>query len=548
MAQMTNPIQTTQDLIKKVLGFLESSPWSDLYSARLKVLFEKADFPCELAIAGRVKAGKSSFLNALLGEDLALVGTTETTATINFFKYGRPFDSRHPVRVVWDDGKEEWQTRQFLDSLQGNTKEVLDRAKRIDHLEYFVENPILHNITLVDTPGTGALVDEHEDRVNAYLSVEKEALRKKHNDQSVLLKDRADAVIVITEHVPTATTSELISRFNSNTSSFNSLGVMTKIDTENVTTQDWHRRCEEYSAMLKQQLNTIVPVSAGVYRATNRLHDENKLTQMQNQLRLIPNEDGYFDELVGNSTIFLSKEAEVEEMFTAFGLPYEARKALVGKLDWRVFYTIACELYNNNVETAVAHLIEYSGMEKVRDLLDRQFFNRSRAIRCMKIVTEVHTILEEINNRRLYDSRFESNNRDNYLKIITSATADKDIKDAFRKFVERNICTKEQYKKYEEGVIKLLRDVEQLQQSFKGTDKNTEALMLLEKKHKSFRPTEVEELEKLFGKHGSTNNAYERAYVAKRQAIWRARSQQTSDNDVRKIIESAIHAYGTIQF
>lgn len=544
---MTNPIHQTQELIVSVLKFIENTPWGDIYSSRLNILHDKADFPCELAIAGRVKAGKSSFLNALLGDDLAMVGTTETTATINFFKYGCPLDSLHPVKVIWDDGREEWQTRQFLDSLQGKTKEILTRAKSIDHLEYFVENPILHNITLVDTPGTGALVEEHENRVNDYLSVEKEALRKKHNDQSIMLKDRADAVIVITEHVPTATTSELISRFNSNTSSFNSLGVMTKIDTEEVSTDDWHRRCEEYSAMLKQQLNTIVPVSAGVYRAVRRLQQEKRLKQMQDKLRLIPNEDGYFEELVGNSTIFLSNEEDVNEMFSTFGLSYNDRRNLVGNLDWRVFYTIARQLYEHSVEDAVAQLIDYSGMEKVKELLDRQFFNRSRAIRCMKIINEVHSILEEINIRRLYETRFETNNRDNYLKIISSSNADTDVKNAFTRFVERNICTKEQYKRYESELIRLLQDVEKLQQSFNGTDKNTEALMLLEKKHKSFRSSEIEELEKLFGKYG-TEMVYDRAYVAKRQSLWRARSQQVSDSDVRKIIEIAIHAYGTIKY
>ena len=68
-----NPIQQTQELIKQVLTFMEQSPWRDMYTTRLQVLHEKADFPCELAIAGRVKAGKSSFLNALLGDDLAMV-------------------------------------------------------------------------------------------------------------------------------------------------------------------------------------------------------------------------------------------------------------------------------------------------------------------------------------------------------------------------------------------------------------------------------------------------------------------------------------------
>lgn len=544
--ETTNPIQTTQNLIWRIFEYVDKTPWSEVYVPRLNVLNEKTELPCELAIVGRVKAGKSSFLNALLGEDLALVGTTETTATINFFKFGRPVDAAHPVRVIWDDGREEWQTQSFLDSLQGNTKEVLIRARKIDHLEYFVDNPILHNITLVDTPGTGALVDEHEERINDYLSSDREALRKKHNDQSVALKEKADAVIVITEHVPTATTNELITRFNSGTSSFNSLGVMTKIDTEDVTFADWKRRSSEYASMLKQQLNTIVPVSAGIYRAVKNMQNNGQLSSMQKKLRLIPNDEGYFEELVGQSNIFLSEEPDVTEMFESFGLSLADRRALVGRLDWRVFYSLARELYYNDVDKAVVNLIEYSGMEQVKNLLERQFFNRSRIIRCAKIVDELHSILDEIANRRLYEARFESNNRETYLKIIASATADKDVKEAFKRFVERKICTKEQYQNYEKELKGLIIAVESLQQNFRGTDKKTEALLLLEQKSTCFTPAEIQELERLFGKHSSDSVPYDRAYVARRQAFWRSRLHRTADIDACQIIEIAIHAYGTL--
>jgi GTPase Era involved in 16S rRNA processing len=43
--------------------------------------------PCVVAVVGRVKVGKSTFVNALLGEDLPKVGSTETTATTNYFTY-----------------------------------------------------------------------------------------------------------------------------------------------------------------------------------------------------------------------------------------------------------------------------------------------------------------------------------------------------------------------------------------------------------------------------------------------------------------------------
>ena len=540
-----SPIVQTQLLIDNVIAFISGTPWIDIYNARLEILKEKASFPCELAIAGRVKAGKSSFLNALLGEDLAMVGTTETTATINFFRYGRPQDPMFPVKVVWDNGKEEWQSKAFLDSLQGTSKATLQRAQKIDHLEYFVENPILHNITLVDTPGTGALVQEHEQRVNNYLSVEEEQLRKKHNDQSVAIKDRADAVIIMTDHVPTAKTDELVARFKDNTSAFNSLGVMTKIDTENETVEGWNKRCEQYSSMLRKQLNTIIPVSAGVYRAVQKLRQQNRLEQMQRMLRQIPNEGNLFDELVCSSTIFLGDGDEETELFSAFSLSIDDRKALAEGLPWRVFYVIAKELYYNDVEEACKHLIAYSGMEHLKDMLEKQFFNRSRIIRCARIVNEVHSILEEIKNRRFYDTRFEVNNRDEYLKLVKESCASVNIKKALTNFIETNICTKAQYEANEKEVYSLIKQTEEIQQSFQGTDNQNEALILLERKQSSFRPNEIKELEWLFGKYADANNAIDVSLYGQRQSFWRARSHQVADSEIKHIIELAIHAYGT---
>src|SRR5262252_9083775 len=63
-------------------------------------LAAQVDQPCVVAVVGRMKAGKSTFINALLGEDLARVGATETTATINYFRYGKPNPAR-PVRCHW---------------------------------------------------------------------------------------------------------------------------------------------------------------------------------------------------------------------------------------------------------------------------------------------------------------------------------------------------------------------------------------------------------------------------------------------------------------
>src|SRR3990170_662723 len=109
---------------------------------RMEELAKQVHQPCVVAVVGRVKVGKSTFVNALLREDLAKVGTTETTATINYFSYGSP-DPDPPVRCHWRGGKVTDERRAFLDGLQGNDLETLRRAGGIEQPGNFFSQPLL---------------------------------------------------------------------------------------------------------------------------------------------------------------------------------------------------------------------------------------------------------------------------------------------------------------------------------------------------------------------------------------------------------------------
>ncbi len=82
-----------------------------------------------LVIAGEFNAGKSTFINALLGVELQEVGVTPTTSHIHLLKYGEEESSRALEAGVW-----------------------LHTAPA----------ELLRNINIVDTPGTNAIVREHE--------------------------------------------------------------------------------------------------------------------------------------------------------------------------------------------------------------------------------------------------------------------------------------------------------------------------------------------------------------------------------------------------
>src|ERR687889_2012175 len=259
---------------------------------RLEVLATQVHEPCVVAVVGRVKVGKSTFVNALLGEDLAKVGTTETTATINYFTFGTP-DPERPVRCHWRSGKVTDESRAFLDGLQGNDLVTLRRADGIDHLEYFLPNPLLKQITLVDTPGTSAVVDEHQDRTAEFMQLNNQ-LRDRHDRDTRRLGDTADAVIYLVGQVAKVTDRAFLQEFTQTTggrsSALNAIGILSKIELQPEVLARRHELSAKIASQLKDSLNTVIPVAAGVRRASDRLLENGRsgLERMVTTLRRIP--------------------------------------------------------------------------------------------------------------------------------------------------------------------------------------------------------------------------------------------------------------------
>src|SRR5262249_47962955 len=168
----------------------------------------------------------------LLGDDKAVVGSTETTATINHFVYGRP-DPARPVRCFWRGGRVTEESSEFLASLQGNDLETLERAEGLDHLEYLVPHPLLKTVVVVDTPGRGAVVERHEERSAAFLDAERR-LRARHDAESKRIHQAADAVVYLVGAVARASDREILDQFvtasGNDAKAMNTLGVLAKID------------------------------------------------------------------------------------------------------------------------------------------------------------------------------------------------------------------------------------------------------------------------------------------------------------------------------
>jgi hypothetical protein len=107
--------------------------------------------PLRLAFAGRVKAGKSTLLNALVGEELAPTDASECTKVVTWY-----VGSDHPeVLLHARDGTVSPRPyRRESGPVDVDLGRPLDE---VDYLEIRWPSARLHSLTLIDTPGLASL-------------------------------------------------------------------------------------------------------------------------------------------------------------------------------------------------------------------------------------------------------------------------------------------------------------------------------------------------------------------------------------------------------
>lgn len=94
--------------------------------------------PFVFVVVGEVNVGKSTFLNALFGQDFSRTGVMPTTDKILFFKHG-PYHDIVPVTQTLD--------------------------------EVHVPNDILRDFHIVDTPGTNSIENEHQEITERFVPI-----------------------------------------------------------------------------------------------------------------------------------------------------------------------------------------------------------------------------------------------------------------------------------------------------------------------------------------------------------------------------------------
>lgn len=521
-----NPIEESEKLIDTAWSLFNKIPLGRQHLEQLSDLKVRLHQPCELAIAGKVKAGKSSFLNVLIGEDLAKVGDVETTATINRFCYGKPEFPDRPVKVVWNTGKVTFENQAFMNDLQGRTSEVLEMASKIDYLEYRIEHPILRELTIVDTPGTGAVVDEHQDVADMYFN-----LREKHKQQTRVCTSHADAVVYLIRAVPNMRDKSFLDDFKRNTEDgipLNAIGVLSKVDENTSLLADRVNQAQYLADCLKQQLSTVIPVSAILYKVVQE--KKHLFNEWKQEIQVIPPKT--FEMMLKSSAMFMKCRFS--------DITVEKRQTMKSGMPWSIFRTIISTLYHTNkIEDAVTELLDIANIDKVRHTIYDYFFKRSKLIRCSRVLADLYTMCLKIQTLGFYKLRKETAIFARWEKFATQYKVHE--AEGLAEYLRTQYLSLSEIDNLENEVThKLKSDIEKLQIDIQHIDKDFQTLSAIQTNRDLFTDEELNEFRALFGMN---NKELSPNVIINRLEYWRGEVAFVNSTIKRQIINNAIEKY-----
>jgi small GTP-binding protein len=105
-----------------------------------------------VVVAGEFNAGKSTLINALIGEKLLQTGSLPTTDTITILSHAK----QQQQEQQHENAENQDPTRQPQSPLH-----LQNTSRNSNIIQYAVDLPLLQDLTLVDTPGTNAAVANH---------------------------------------------------------------------------------------------------------------------------------------------------------------------------------------------------------------------------------------------------------------------------------------------------------------------------------------------------------------------------------------------------
>ena len=155
--QGSNPLYALIDKTRYVIQ--QMMPLSSRTSTTLKNLTQNIQEPMKIAIIGQFSSGKSTFLNALLGQEILPSGITPITAKICHIVYGNDY----ALELHYKNGNIATKPLYYM-----NEVSVAENAK-IAFYKLYAPLELLKSMSFLDTPGFNSQNQSDTDTTNAVL-------------------------------------------------------------------------------------------------------------------------------------------------------------------------------------------------------------------------------------------------------------------------------------------------------------------------------------------------------------------------------------------
>ena len=375
----TPPALTAIERVRNVCGVAADVAAGTDSAARVEAVRARLDGPLRVAIAGRVKAGKSTLLNALVGERLAPTNAGECTRVVTWYQHGVGYDV---VAIGYDGTTSPVPFRRVDGALVFDIDSL--RLEEIERLVVSWPSSALRRITLIDTPGLASLSAENSVRTSEFLALDD----SRPSD--------ADAVIYLMRHLHQRDAEFLgsfMDRSVVGSSPVNAVAVLSRADEIGAGRLDAmtsaRRIAERYerNETVRTLCTAVVPV-AGLIAETGLTLREDEASALRHLAttpdatldRMLRAADAFCDP--GASELTLEWRRQLIDRLGLFGVRFCLAEIRAGRA------TSASEL-------ATALIIE-SGLAAVRELISDMFLPRADILKARTALIALRSVADEL--------------------------------------------------------------------------------------------------------------------------------------------------------
>lgn len=367
-------------LIQAADCFHDYSFLSD-FEAELRELEKTIVRPFNIALFGRVKTGKSSIVNALIGRTLTITGCNETTATVNVISHvDEKSDLKNRFTVHWKDRPPEtFPLSMLAKEWAGKDKKILEEnVSQTNYIQLYSDDDRLALHEIIDTPGTDSVVSVHETVAQNFINPSVQEGRK------------ADALVYVFGITATESDQKALKKYGEGrlegANVYNSIGVIHKWDglywDNDGKIDEIIAKCERMREQLSGVVADVVPVSAPLAMFAGSASNEcikkffevvEELKSDSRKMKLLNDQEDW-DGDAGRRVFRCS----VKELLPWACFRIALRECVRGK----------CK----DIEECRKVLLGLSGFSKFREILDHRFFKRGAIIRQRQLYSRISAI------------------------------------------------------------------------------------------------------------------------------------------------------------